>query len=497
MGHIRGMDRTQQVLLPETIDDYVGPENPVRFLDAFVDKLDLGRMGFKRAVAARTGAPGYHPGTLLKLYVYGYLYQIRSSRRLEREAKRNLELIWLLGKLQPDFKTIADFRRDHPDQVRAVCSEFTVFCKKLELFGRELVGIDGSKFLALNSLSRNHTQTTLRRGLEQIDHRIDGYMAALEEGDRTEASTEGPSAEELKEKIKQLEAMRRRYEELQERLRTQGEKQISETDAESRRMKLKGRFEVCYNVQIAVDSKHHLIVAHEVTNAVNDQAQLSVMAEAAKEALEVETLEVVADGGYNTEAEVARCEEAGIVVYLPRPKPKGTLYPRSSFTYLPQEDAYRCPAGSLLTYRHTEKNGEEPFRCYQTYACAGCPLRSECTQDKSGRRIRRSSLEWASERMYRRTAEKPEVLRLRKTLVEHPFGTMKRGKGEGHFLLRGLRKVRGEFSLSVLAYNLQRVLKLRSVSELLAALDAGSAPPTRPRSGSGPAWGARLALRGA
>lgn len=476
MAYIQGIDRDQQLMMPEAVDDYVAQDNAVRFLDAFVGRLDMQALGFRRAVPARTGTPGYDPRVLLKLYVYGYLHRIRSSRRLEAEAKRNLEVIWLLGKLKPDFKTIADFRRDHPEQITGVCREFTVFCKQLDLFGKELVGIDGSKFRAVNSLGRNHTEATLQRALKQVNDRIDGYMKDLEEGDRTEAGTAEPSTEELRKKIKALEATRTRYEALQKQMEAQGATQISQTDGESRRMKVEGRFDVCYNVQIAVDSKHHLIVAHDVTNAANDREQLSVLALAAKEALGVETLEVVADGGYNTEEEVARCEEAGIAAYLPRPQAKGFLFPKSDFTYLPAEDAYRCPGEALLTYRHTEKTNGKAQRCYQTHACAACPLRDKCTKDKDGRRIRRSDQEWAMERVYDRVEQEPEKLKRRKTLVEHPFGTMERGKGEGHFLLKGLRKVRGEFSLSVLALNLRRVLNIVPIAELMEALTTADRP---------------------
>lgn len=471
MGYIEGVDRTQQVMFPEAIDDYVAQDNAVRFLDAFVEGLDMLALGFKRAVPAQTGSPGYDPRALLKLYAYGYLHRIRSSRRLEAETKRNLEVIWLLGKLHPDFKTIADFRRDHPEQIAAACREFSVFCKKLDLFGKELVGIDGSKFRAVNSVERNQTQKGLQRLITQIDDNIAAYMKVLDEADQAEAGTPQTSAEELRKKIELLESQRRQYENLQKQMDAQGDTQVSTTDPESRLMKVEGRFDVCYNVQIAVDAKHHLIVAHDVTNAANDKEQLSVMALAAKEFLNVESLEVVADSGYNTEEEVARCEDAGIIAHLPRlQQAPGSLFAKAQFQYLPADDAYRCPAGALLTYRYTENTHGKQFRCYRTNACAECPLRERCTKDENGRRVRRSELAGATDRMNERVAQNPEVLRRRKTLVEHPFGTMKRGKGEGHFLLKGLRKVRGEFSLSVLAYNLRRVLNLVPISELLAAL---------------------------
>jgi transposase len=499
MGYIRGVDRGQRVLFPEALDEYVGTDNPVRFLDAFVQGLDLNALGFARAKPARTGAPGYDPRLMLCLYIYGYLHRIRSSRRLETETKRNVEVMWLTGRLSPDFKTIADFRKVHVDQITGVCREFTHLCKRLDLFGKELVGIDGSKFRAVNADTRNYTARQLAGSLKKIDEQIAAYLQALDEGDEEEARLAPVSAGELKKKI---EALREKGAEgldevlgdgeldekikgllkkngsvgqLLKKMQEEGQTQVSLTDPDSRLMKTQGRMDVCYNAQFAVDSKHHLIVAHDITNAENDQEQLAGMAIAAKEMLEVDTLVVVADGGYHTEAQAAQCETAGIEVHMPRPQGRGALFQKTEFTYLPEEDAYRCPADALLTYRHTEKKEGKTYRCYQTSACAGCPLRERCTKDGDGRRIRRSDLEWAVELIEARVQANPEILKQRKSLAEHAQGTMKHWKGEGTFLLRGLRKVRGEFSLSVLTYNLRRVLNLLPMSVLMAALEADQA----------------------
>jgi transposase len=486
MGYKAGMDRTQHLMFPETLDDYVAADNEIRFVEAFVETLDMRALGFSKATPAPTGSPAYDPRMLLGLYIYGYLNQVRSSRLLEAEARRNLEVIWLLRRLKPSYKTIANFRKDHPEAIVAVCKAFTGFCKDLKLFGRQLVGIDGSKFKAVNSSQRNYTKKQVDELLVKVEVRIEEYLKALDEGDEREAKTPAVDAEELTAKI---EAMRRRQEylkALQKQMQESRSNQVSLTDADSRLMKeADGGYDVCYNVQIAVDAKHRLIVAHAVTNACNDQEQLFSMAEAARQELEVETLEVVADGGYNTEEQAVLCEEAGLVVHMPRAhaaqQERKGMFTKAAFTYLAEEDVYRCPAGEQLTYRYTEKKKGKEQRCYMTKACSDCPLRARCTTDPDGRRIRRSHQEWALEVIDARVRENPAVLRMRQSLVEHPFGTMKHDKGEVSFLLRGLRKVSGEFSLSVLTYNLRRVLNILTLPELMAALREWRASSARER----------------
>jgi len=474
VAYIAGPDRTQAVLLPEVLDDYVGADNPVRFLDAFVAQLDLGALGFQRAVPAETGRPGYDPGDLLRLYLYGYLHRIRSSRRLEQETHRNVELMWLLRRFTPDHKTIADFRRDHPHAVKGVCREFTLLCRQLDLFGGELLAIDGSKFRAVNARERSFTPAKLATLQREIDATIARYLKELERQDQAEAGIEGPSAAALQEQIAALQERRAQYAAYQHQLTASGETALSLTDPDSRSMMSRGRIEVCYNVQTAVDAKHKLIVAEDVTNAAADRDQLSPMASAAQDILGDATPVVVADQGYYHGSEIRACLAAGVTPLVPRPRtsanaPRG-LFTKDDFTYDPAQDAYRCPAGALLTYRSTTVELGRTIKNYRTSACRGCALRARCTRNKDGRKITRWEDEHLLEAMEAHLRRAPEVFAQRKALSEHPFGTMKRGMDQGYFLLKGLRKVRGEFSLTVLAYNLKRVLNLVSVPRLLEAL---------------------------
>jgi transposase len=319
MGYIRGESRDQMYLLPETIDDYIGEDNPVRFLDAFVERLDLEQLGFGRARAAGTGRPGYDPGDMLRLYLYGYLNRIRSSRRLENEAARNLELMWLLGQLRPDFKTIADFRKDKGDALKQVCREFTLLCKELDRFGGELIAIDGSKFQAVNGKKRNFSGKKLERLTREIDAKIEGYLKQLDSRDGEEAQVQMPAAAAMKEKLQQWHERKQRYQGYPQQLKESGEKQISLTDPDSRKITRRDSSVVGYNVQVAVDEKHKLIIEPEVTNAVTDQDQLVPMAERAQQTLGVEKLEGVADMGYYDGAEVQKCEAQGLTVYIPKP----------------------------------------------------------------------------------------------------------------------------------------------------------------------------------
>ncbi len=474
MAYIAGTDRAQAVLLPDVLDDYVGRDNPVRFLDAFVAPLDLGALGFQRAVPAETGRPGYDPGDLLRLYLYGYLHRVRSSRRLEQEARRNVELMWLLRRLTPDFKTIADFRRDHPVALKGVCREFILLCRRLALFGGELLAIDGSKFRAVNARDRSYTPTRLATLQRDIDRTIARYLRELERQDQAEEGTAGSSAEALQEKIAALQQRRARYETLQQELAASGETTRSLTDPDSRPMMSGGRIEVCYNVQTAVDAKHKLIVAEDVTNAAGDRDQLSPMARAAQDILHAPGPIVVADQGYYHGAEVKTCRAAGITPLIPRPLTSANaargLFTKDDFIYDPVRDAYRCPAGEMLAYRTTTVELGRTIKNYRTSACGCCALKPRCTRNKEGRKITRWVDEQLLDDMEERLRRTPELFRHRKALCEHPFGTMKRSMDQGYFLLKGLRKVRGEFSLTVLAYNLKRVLNLVSVPRLLEAL---------------------------
>jgi transposase len=475
MGYVEGEDRKQTMLFADVLEDYITEENAVRFIDVFIEGLDLSEMGFQRAMPKETGRPPYHPGDLLRLYVYGYLNRTRSSRRLEKEAGRNVELMWLMRKLRPDFKTIADFRRDNPQAIKKVCRAFTLWCKRLELFGGELVAVDGSKFGAVNSPKRNFTEKKLGRMIKEIDGKIDHYLKELDRQDKQEVGQRALSAQQLKEKIEQYKQRRAQYEQLKTDLEHSGERQVSLTDPQSRLMRVGHGVEVSYNVQVVVDHKHKLVVEHEVVNEVTDQGQLSTMAGKAKEMLGVETLEVVADRGYYNGEEVKACEQSGMTVYVPKPNNssnlKRGLFTKEDFVYDPQKDCYGCPAGKELSYRSEMVEQGRAVRSYETFGCKRCELKSKCSINKKGRRrITRWVDEAILEAMARRVAENPEKVELRKCLAEHPFGTMKRAMNQGYFLMRGLTKVGAEASLTVLAYNLKRVINILGVRTMVEAV---------------------------
>ena len=476
MKYIEGRDRHQKIIFPETLDEYIKEDNPVRFIDAYIDQLDLHQLGFQHSILSETGRPPYHPSDMLKLYVYGYLNRIRSSRSLEKEAGRNLELMWLIGKLQPDFKTIADFRKDNLKAIKMVCREFALLCKRLELFGGELVAIDGSKFKADNSKKRNYNEQKLKRALKEIETKIDQYTEEMDEEDAKEKELEqaSPTAEELKKKISQIKERQQKYQTILEELLSSGESQISLTDSDSRSMPVGQGVDVCYNVQSAVDEKHKLIVVADVTNEVTDQAQLRVMAKEAKAVLEVERLDVVADTGYYNGSEIKACEEIGITCYIPKANTSANtklgLFGKEQFSYDKEKDCYHCPAGKELTYRYTTIEQGREIRYYSTTACKTCPLKTQCTRNKRNRRITRWVHEEVLERMQKRMAAEPEKYKKRNMLVEHPFGTIKRWMDQGYFLMRGIEKVMAEFSLSVLAYNIKRVITILGIPAMVAAI---------------------------
>ena len=477
MDYIRGANRNQVILFPETVEDYITTDNPVRFIDAFVGSLDLAALGFLRAQPAETGRPAYDPGDLLRLYLYGYLNRVRSSRMLERETKVNLEVMWLLGKLAPDFKTIADFRRDNLGAIKQVCREFILLCRKLKLFGGELVAVDGSKFKAVNNRRRNFNEARLTKAIKAIEEKIDGYLDELYAADAadTDPDTPPPSATELREKIKTLTERKAKYQALHEGLKANGAKQVSLTDKDARSMVMHhGSTEVGYNVQTAVDEKHQLIVEHEVTNDPTDHAHLAEMALRAKETLGVKQLEVVADMGYYDGAEVKQCAEAGVTTYIPKPitsvNRKRGLFTKQDFVYDEAKDCYRCPAGAELTYRYESFEQGRQIRYYTTPKCRDCPLKARCTTNQRGRRITRWVDEKFLEDMARRVRARPEVMRRRQQLSEPPFGTIKRAMGHGYFLMRGLDKVGAEMSLTVLSYNIKRVINIVGVKKMIEAV---------------------------
>jgi transposase len=473
MNHRTGLDRSQTLLFPERLEDYVAANNPVRFLDAFVGSLDLHALGFARAQCAVTGRPPYDPAALLKLYLYGYLHRIRSSRLLEAECLRNVEVIWLLGKLAPDFKTIADFRKDNLKPLRAVNRQFTALCRKLGLFGGELLAIDGSKFGAVNARDQNFNAAKLEDLIGRADARLAEYFKQLDDADTAEPAPVALDKTQLAGKIAALQEKQEWHKELLAQL-DEEQKQISVTDPDTRKMPTAHGTIVGYNAQVAVDAKHKLIAADDVTNQVTDFKQLANVAIAAKVNLEVKQAEVLADAGYYNAAEVDRCTEAGITPYLPKADTSANtargLYGKSRFRYDERKDVYVCPAGAELTYRfHTYELGRE-LRYYRASGCKGCALKKQCTRNKANRTITREENEGLMEAMAARMKLQPEKFKLRKTLAEHPFGTIKRWFGYTHFLLKGLMKVRTEWSLTTLAYNLKRVLNLVSFEKLMAAV---------------------------
>jgi transposase len=473
-GFIEGEDRYQATLFPESLDEYIAEDCAVRVIDVFIDDLDVSGLGFKTE-PADTGRPGYHPKTMLKLYVYGYLNRVQSSRRLEREAQRNVELMWLTGRLAPDFKTIADFRKDNGIAIRLVCREFVLLCRKLNLFTDAFVAIDGSKFKAVNTRDKNYSKAKMQRRLLQIDESIVRYLGQIESADRQDPGQRSDKVDRLQDKISALKEEMQRLKKLEARMLEAPGQQISLTDPDARSMATSGRGSgvVGYNVQTAVDAKHHLIVAHEVTNVGNDRSQLHNMASQAKEALDVEALEVVADRGYFKGEEILACERDNITTYLPKPLTSGSvkkgLFSKRDFVYHPEDDEYECPAAERLIRRFTTEEKGQTIHKYWSSHCPECPIRSRCTTSKY-RRVSRWEHEAVIEALEQRLDREPERMRVRRTTSEHPFGTLKAWMGATHFQMKTLPRVSTEMSLHVLAYNLRRVINFMGARPLMAAI---------------------------
>jgi transposase len=475
---IEGASRDQVTLFPECLEDWVDEDNPVRVIDVFVDELDLGALGFGGVVPEATGRPGYHPSLLLKLYIYGYLNRVQSSRRLEREAGRNVEVLWLTGRLAPDHKIIADFRKDNGPAIRQVCVQFVELCRRLGLFAKASVAVDGSKFKAVNNRDRNFTVAKMQRRMEQLEKSVQRYLDQLDSADRQEPSeAQASKIAHLTEKLAKLKEEMGRLRALEDRMLAAPERQVSLTDPDSRSMATSGRGSgvVGYNVQAAVDTEHHLIVAHDVLNVGSDRAQLASISTKAKTAMAAEELTAVADRGYYNSHQILACGESGITVTLPKPltshSRKQGRFSREAFRYSADEDAYICPAGERLRYHFTRQEGGRALRRYWTNACTGCALKRHCTPSKE-RRIGRWEHEDVLEAVQRRLDENPQAMRQRRETVEHPFGTIKAWMGATHFLMRRLKNVRTEMALSVLAYNLTRVMNLIGIRPLIAAMRA-------------------------
>ena len=474
---VQGVDRGQSTLLPECLEDWVVEDNPVRVIDVFVDALDLAEIGFDIEPAA-TGRPSYFPAPLLKLYIYGYLNRVHSSRRLEREAGRNVEVMWLLARLAPDHKTIADFRKDNGPGIKKVCARFVEVCRKMGLLTTASVAIDGSKFKAVNNRDKNFTAAKVERRRKQLEESVARYLAQLDTADLQDPSeTLELKRTRIKERLENLTVEMAKLVAIEKQVLASPDKQISFTDPDSRSMATSGRGSgvVGYNVQTAVDTENHLIIVHEVTQSGSDRSQLANMAKQAKAVLEVDTLDVVADRGYFKGEEILACEEAGITVTLPKPQTSGAKakgrFGKQDFVYLPEENAYRCPAGEKLQYRYTSEEDGQKMWSYWTSACKACPLKSKCTTGPE-RRIKRWEHEHVVEAVQVRLDKNPNAMRTRRETVEHPFGTLKMRMGATHFLCKTLPKVATEMALCVLGYNLTRVLNIVGMQPLLAAVQA-------------------------
>jgi len=475
---VEGTHRSQSTLFPECLEDWIDENNPVRVIDVLVDGLDLAELGFGGVDPAITGRPSYHPSVLLKLYIYGYLNRVQSSRRLEREAGRNVEVMWLTGRLAPDHKTIADFRKDNGLALRKVCARFVELCREMGLLKTASVAIDGSKFKAVNNRDKNFTRAKVERRRAQLEESVARYLSQLDTADQQEP-TEALAVKttRLKEKLVKLKEQMGKLAAYEKQMLASPDQQISLTDPDSRSMATSGRGSgvVGYNVQVAVDTEHHLIVTHEVTNSGSDRAQLANVAKQAKAVLRAETLEAVADRGYFNSPEILACHEAGITVTLPKPLTSGAKsdgrFGKQDFAYLPEEDVYRCPAGERLPYRYTNEEAGKVLRRYWTTACAKCSLKSQCTTGPE-RRITRWEHEHLLDAVQQRLDANPSAMRQRRETVEHPFGTIKARMGATHFLTKTLPKVAAEKALSVLAYNLTRVMNIIGIKPMMAAIAA-------------------------
>ena len=477
-GFIKGENRQQATLFPERLDDYVSEENSVRVIDVFIDSLKLKKLGFATKPKNK-GRPGYEPALMLKLYVYGYLNRVQSSRRLEREAQRNVELMWLLGRLAPDFKTIADFRKDNGDAIKQVCSEFVLLCKRLELFTDAVVAVDGSKFKAQNNGDRAFSKAKIKRSREKIEKSIALYLDEIKTADRQDTKAARKAKANLEERLVQVKAEAERLELLEKALLETPDQQLALTDPDARIMatRAKGSAMVGYNVQSAVDVKNHLIIAHEVTNVGNDRSALFTMASQAKSILEVEKLEVLADRGYYNGKEILACDGENITTYLPKTHTSNNraagLYDKSDFIYDEKNNTYRCPADQVLKWRFRTEEGGKQMDKYWAPApvCRACPLKAKCTTGAS-RRVSRWEHEEVLDELDKRMDDKPGQMGVRRSTVEHPFGTIKTWMGHSHFQMKTKAKVSIEMSLHVLSYNLKRVINIMGADNLIKAIEA-------------------------
>jgi len=426
---IQGANRNQSTLFPELLDDYISDDNQIRVIDAFIDTLDLSSLGFSGIVPKKTGRPSYHPSLMLKLYVYGYLNRVQSSRRLEREAQRNVELMWLISRLAPDFKTIADFRRENGKGIQNVCRQFIGLCRQLELFTDAVVAIDGSKFKAVNNRDKNFTKAKMATRIKKTEENIASYLKELDEADSKDTSNK-LTKDELENKIALLKEQMKKLESIEEQRQQAPDQQVSFTDPDARSMTsgTKGKALVGYNVQAAVDCKNHLMVSHKVTNKGSDRDQLSDAASQAQKAMAKKNMTVLADRGYYKGEEILAVTELGMKPLVPKTFTSGSKkqgrFGKQDFQYTPENDEYRCPAEQTLTCHFISVENGMSLKVYWSDACQNCAIKSQCTTGKE-RRIKRWEHEHVMDTMEANLRQQPDAMLLRKQTVEHPFGTIK------------------------------------------------------------------------
>ncbi len=477
-GFIEGEERSQTVLFPERLEDWISEDNPVRVIDVFVEELDLGVLGFERSLPAATGRPGYHPSTLLKIYIYGYLNRVQSSRRLEREAQRNVELMWLTGRLAPDFKTIADFRRDNGAAIRKVCAQFVALCRRMNLFTEAIVAIDGSKFKAVNNRDKNFTAHKLKERMKQLEESAARYLDELDRADRQPDQVPQVKVQDLKGKLSKVREQMKTLGQIEEELAKSPDGQISQTDPDARSMATSGRGTgvVGYNVQTAVDTKSHMIVAHDVLNVGHDRTALADMAKQAQFAMLQPNLTVLADRGYFSGEQIRECERVGISALVPKSITSNNwakgMFDKRDFIYNAKRDEFRCPAGKRAIWRRAiEDDRGQLQHKYWASECPKCPLKNRCTPSYN-RIISRWEHEDVLDRMAQRLSHTPQASRWRRQTVEHVFGTLKSWAGSAHLLTKTIPKVRTEISLHVLAYNMKRAMQILGVQPLMQAMRA-------------------------
>jgi transposase len=478
MPYVEGEERKQAILFPETIDEYISQDNVVRVIDEYINQLNVAELGFRFAERPLMGRPPYNPRDMLKLYLYGFLNGIRSSRKLEHETKRNIEVLWLLKKLSPDFKTIADFRKHHKGSLKKIFRNFNQLCDDWDLFGKELIAIDGSKFKACNSKKNNITRKKIARNLKYIEDKVSDYMKQLDQNDELEEADRTPDIHEVNKRIQQLQERKTKYLEFEKELDESGQNEISTTDPDARLMGTSNNgVEVGYNVQTAVDAKHKLITDFEVTNHPNDLGQLDNMAIRTKDLLKQKNLKALADKGYYNVENLKQCVKAGITPYVSKQTySNGTGdkdFYSDKFTYDREKDVYICPAGQELKFTNERKRKAKGVigYNYQNYqACEGCTLRARCTRSKNGRTIFRHVDQDFLDTIDQQTNANMKTYRLRQIIVEHPFGTIKRNWGAYYFLTKGIKSVSGEMSLACLAYNFKRVVNILGAEEVIRRL---------------------------